>query len=475
MAGQDTSGSGPSANGPTPETTDFKSLVEAGLHAADQRDFEHAYELFDEAAQLAPEDARTRYNLALALQNLGDLENSVATYRRAIMIDPSLIEAYINLGYLYGKLGLDEEALDIFQRAIELDAENDELFVALGDAYRELGFLEDAIQAYAQALTINAENARARESLSDVQERVRFQTEHIARLEAQLRNGPGTPDHYAEAIGAYLEAQRYGEALEVARGATQLFGDDPAMFETLALVHEAMGESEHAVEAWRKVVEIDPTDIDAWERLGNNYLELGLVDPAVEAYRKCVELDPENPATHFNLAEALMETERYDEAILTYKTLLDEDTSDDALRADAFIGLAEAYNANEQYDEALSICDQLLRDFPDESMGLYQRATALDALGRYEEAIEAYINSLANDPLNADTYNDLADTYLQVNAIDDAIEMARMAISLSPDMDVAFETLASALRAAGQNEAADAADRQAQALREEQEEDAPQA
>lgn len=82
-------------------------------------------------------------------------------------------------------------------------------------------------------------------------------------------------------------------------------------------------------------------------------------------------------------------------------------------------------------------------------MGLYQKATALDGLERFDEAIEAYLASIENDPLNADAYNDLADTYLQTDHIDEAIEMASMAIAITPDMDIGYATLAEALRKAG--------------------------
>ena len=98
-------------------------------------------------------------------------------------------------------------------------------------------------------------------------------------------------------------------------------------------------------------------------------------------------------------------------------------------------------------------------------MGLYQKASALDALGRLDEAVDAYLSSLENDPLNADTYNDLADTYLKTGDTDNAIEMAEMAIALAPEMDVAYETLAQSLRAAGRTQEAEEAEKQAQEVR----------
>lgn len=447
---------------------DLQALLDTGNAAAEQGNFEEAAEAFESAVEADPTNARARYNLALAQQNLGDLEGAVATYLRSIQLDPNLIEAYINLGHLYGELGLDEESLEVFQQAIELDAGNDDLFIALGDACREMGLYEDAIQAYRQAEILNPENTLAQDSLRDVRERVVSQAERISELEQQLDRDPSDPDRYAEVIGAYLEAHRYQDALAMTNQMAQLFPDDAGVYETMALVQEALGDNESVVAAWRKVTEIDPEDIDAWEHLGAWLVEQGDFEEAIAAYRKSIDLDPKNASARFNLAETLLEAERYDEAIASYQDLVDGKyggPNAEELKTDAYIGLAEAQNAAGQYDAALKSCETLLAEFPDESMGLYQKASALDALGRHDEAIDMYIASLENDPLNADTYNDLADTYLSVGDPANAIEMAEMAIALAPELDVAYTTLAQALRAAGREGEAEEAERQGQEVR----------
>jgi len=443
---------------------DVHTLIERGLTAAEEENYEDAADLFSQAVDVDPSNARARYNLALAQQNLGDLEGAVATYLRAIQLDPNLIEAYINLGHLYGEIGLDEEAVDIFQRAIELDSGNDALFVALGDAYRELGFYDDAIQAYRQAQILNADNTIAQDNLRDVRESVNQQAQRINELESQLDNDPSNIERYAEVIGAYLEARRYQDALNSTNQMIELFPDDSTVYETLALVQEALGDVDSAAAAWEKMTQVEPENVDAWEHLGTWRVEQGLMDEAIAAYRQAVKLAPESPAAHFNLAETLLEASEFNEAIAVYQGMIDGHLvalNADELKTDAYIGLAEAQNGAQLFAPALESCEKLLAEYPDEPMGLYQKATALDGLGRHEEAIDAYIASLENDPLNADAYNDLADTYIEVGDLDNAIEMAQRAIALAPEMDVAYETLAQALHGAGRHEEAVEAEKQA--------------
>lgn len=50
------------------------------------------------AAEFLPEDAQVHYNLGVALQDNGRLDNAVASYRRALEIRPDLTKAHSNLG-----------------------------------------------------------------------------------------------------------------------------------------------------------------------------------------------------------------------------------------------------------------------------------------------------------------------------------------------------------------------------------------
>src|SRR6266566_8694779 len=198
--------------------------TDKGNAAAQEGDYERAAEAFQQAVDADPNNARSRYNLALAQQFLGDSESAIAGYRRAIDLDPQLIDAYTNLGNLYSELGLHEEALETFQQALEYDPDNDELYLNVGDSYRIQNLYEDAIQAYRQALILNPGNALAAGNLRDVRELVNEQIRRIMDQEKQVDEDPGDTSRYAELVSLYLDMRRYDQALSVAN---QMLGLDP--------------------------------------------------------------------------------------------------------------------------------------------------------------------------------------------------------------------------------------------------------
>src|SRR6266516_1931096 len=74
------------SNGTAPQASDpeEQAWTDKGHAAAQRSDFESAVEAFEQAVLISPDDARARYNLALAQQYLGDTELAIAGYRRSI-------------------------------------------------------------------------------------------------------------------------------------------------------------------------------------------------------------------------------------------------------------------------------------------------------------------------------------------------------------------------------------------------------
>ena len=244
------------SNGTSPQASDpeEQAWTDKGNAAAQRGDFESAAEAFEQAVLISPDDARARYNLALAQQYLDDSELAIAGYRRAIDLDPQLIDAYINLGNLYGELGLHEDSLETFQQALELNPERDELYLSVGDGYRTQNLYQDAIQAYRQALILNPENTNAADNLRDVRERVNDQMRRLMEQERRIDEDPGDASRYAELVSLHLDMRRYDEALSVANQMLALDPSGRTGYDMLASVYEQMGERDQAAETYARIV-----------------------------------------------------------------------------------------------------------------------------------------------------------------------------------------------------------------------------
>ena len=69
---------------------------------------------------LKPDDLEGRYNLAMALEWQGKLEEAVFHYAEALRIKPDYAEAHNNLGVVLARLGRIKEAADHFSEALQI-------------------------------------------------------------------------------------------------------------------------------------------------------------------------------------------------------------------------------------------------------------------------------------------------------------------------------------------------------------------
>ena len=67
----------------------------------------------------------------------------------------------------------------------------------------------------------------------------------------------------------------------------------------------AEGNSERAIEHYKRAIEIHPLYVEAYNNLGVQNIRLGRVEEALTALEKAVELDPDSVEPHLNLAVAL--------------------------------------------------------------------------------------------------------------------------------------------------------------------------
>ena len=117
-----------------------------------------------------------------------------------------------------------------------------------------------------------------------------------------------------------------------------------AAYNRLGVSLDALRDYEGAVEAYSTALEIDPNLAHVYNNLGYSYLLQGRPDLAVVYFKKAVALDGDNPQYHNNLGLAYAESEQYDAALAAFK-----DAGDDA---QAHENLARFYYRNGLYDKA---------------------------------------------------------------------------------------------------------------------------
>jgi len=148
-----------------------------------------------------------------------------------------------------------------------------------------------------------------------------------------------------------------------------------------------------AIEAYQKVIELDPNYVEAYNNLGIIYQTTGDAKSALGAYQKATEINPKYVKGYNNLGLLFLLEGRYEEAL-------------------------------EAFQKALAINSNHIESHI--NLGILFKKK-----GQWENAIESYQKALAIDPLHRETHYNMALLYEQLENLELAISHYQQFIQLS--------------------------------------------
>ncbi len=223
--------------------------VKGGIHAQ-MGDKGAAMQCFNQAMQRKPDFEEACFDLALTLEETGQLLLAIQVYGHLVQIAPG----HRGAGRLVA-LRSGSAATQLLEQSF-----------ALGNQLLEQGRNSDAVQAYQQALSIRAD----------------------------------VPEVLANLGTALMRLWRFADAEHVLLRCVALRPELVAAWNTLGNVYKEVGAKDKALEAYRKAVELDADYAFGWVNLGKLLQETGDHTGAARAYEKAFALN----AGH---AEALAE------------------------------------------------------------------------------------------------------------------------------------------------------------------------
>ena len=226
-------------------------------------------------------------------------------------------------------LSLDEEIVEI-KKLLEADPEDFQAQCRLGEVYFAKGMLDEAYTNVLKAIEI-AEGLRAQ------------MAESLAMYYANL--------------GTILATQsKLDEAMQQFRRALSINPRDVLALFNLGRAHFDQDDNMEAKDLYERLVDVTPDDPIAWFQLAKVYAKLELrnvsdlhtIDAAIAAYRRVLELDPHNLEAAFALMEIHMNMRRPDEAILVLEAAV-QNNPDEPL---AYYNLISTYEKTKRFTEA---------------------------------------------------------------------------------------------------------------------------
>lgn len=287
---------------------------------------------FEQVLELRPDDMPAMIHLGNVRFEQARLEDARAAYEMALAVDPKGAAAHYGLGRISSAAGDDAAAAMHFEQALAEQPYADRLNYLLGLTYRNLGDLEKA-QAYLE------KRGSAEPGFDDpLFDEISGGRARIGGLWTNMNAGSQ----------AYIDGD-YERAIDEFRAATANHPDDPRSWRSLGMALKVMGDYEGARSAYERALELDESSAVDYRDLGLVLIGLGEIESAEDQLLKAVELDPQLLPAHAALAKLMIGTGRLDEALRHYDAAIEIDP----LSVDLAISRAEVLVAMNRSGEAL--------------------------------------------------------------------------------------------------------------------------
>lgn len=235
-------------------------------------------------------------------------------------------------------------------------------------------------------------------------------------------------------MGLVRRAQnRLGDAVEFFRQSLSAAPAQPQVHHDLGNALRVLGRLDEAVAEFRKAVGLKANFAEAHFDLAVALSLKGEHEAAVKSCRDALRVQPNYVAAKQMLAAELCEIGRLAEAEKLLRTTLAIGTRDVRQAAMLEHNLAIALTMQRRHEEALPLFDSAQAKAPDLPAVDYNRANALQSLGRSDEAVAHYRRAIACDPLHLAAHRDLNHLLYRLDKNEDWLKSYDDAAALYPD------------------------------------------
>ena len=193
-----------------------------------------------------------------------------------------------------------------------------------------------------------------------------------------------------------------------------------------------------------------PKEYFVWNILGISLATIGNTDKAVEVFKKVISLNSNFIEAYLNLGKTLNTIGDFDQAIKIYNQIL----SINPYSIDAHFSIGDIHYNNSNFEQGIVSYHKVLSIKPENVEALNKIGTSLKNLKRFDESINFYNKAVALDPSFAEAYNNLGAVLYEKGDHKKALIAYNNAIKICPEYAEAYYNKANILKLHNKNKRA---------------------
>ena len=354
------------------------------------------------APRYHPEAARL-YDAGVRALTHGEPEKAQTALEKAVELDESIADAHCILGVIYKGAEEIHAAAEAFQRATIADENYIEAYYELGDVLLiHLGDTAQATQVLQKAVAIDADHARARTLLGIAYFRDNLTDAAINELQHAIKLDPTSQIAHYTLGTAFLQQEAWQSAIDTFKKLIEMDPFHAKAHFSLGTAYRRIGEIEVArkrlqrfeglsveeeqLTQLKRFVQQNPTDAEAWYRLGRIQLKRQLWREAIQSLERYVTLAPQETRGYEALGYVHFQQQNYKQAAAMYQKVIQQKPNVATYRN----SLGGTYLMLEQYPKAIEQYQTAIHLKPSEPRFYLNLSKAYELAGAQAEAEKTY-------------------------------------------------------------------------------------
>ncbi|SMF89717.1 Tetratricopeptide repeat-containing protein [Paenibacillus uliginis N3/975] len=306
------------------------TVLRQGIELADRYEAEadQGYGLFDASTNYSygafmtfqrqtKESFSFRRLLADLYLQLGQYEKGVAAASEGLQKYAGAVELYLKRAEIYAAWGKNHQAKEDLELALHQDPNDFRAYFELARLYREEESEEKAAEVITKLYRLHPESPLVCYWMADCFYRMGQHDKAIQLNDKLLEMENDDPANYTQRADICIEMGNLPSAEQALNEALKL-SDLPEIHNKQSYVMYLQGKNEEALLELQKAVSLDPDFAEHPTYLtasGHIYKEMGLWELAIDAYTKVIHMNPGNPRLYEFRAVCFLETEQLDRGL----------------------------------------------------------------------------------------------------------------------------------------------------------------
>ena len=406
-------------------------------------------------------DALTHFVEGMAFEENGEMDRALEAYRKVLNVDPGQAQLAARVAGLLIQQDDFPQAIDVLKDAIKANPNNAEPYQQLAFIYlKYLKRTDQAIDYANRAIALNPEDAEGYQRLVEIEVAAGQEKKALEVLDraAKVRsNDPGFWMRLGKLYMAILfksDSQPKPDELkrtnEIFKKAADHAGDDPAVLKEIADYYAASQQLKEAIPLYLRVLELQPDDANAREKLATGFILTNQRGKAVEMLEQIIQEHPEKYQSYDLLAQvlddearSLQRANRLEEAKAKFAKVAanyEQSLLINPNHPSTYLHLAELLlGPSRDADRAVKLLMEARRRFPGAPEIVYYLAIAQreakqsqQAVATFEEALHEAQLDEDDEVINAKFYFNYGAAAEQAGLYEKAADLLRKSIALDP-------------------------------------------